>query len=212
MKWWKMVPVICLSVLLTGPLEVSAQSQEAQQLILNVVKLAQLKKILSNLYQGYEIVSKGYGAIKNISEGNFNLHKVFLDNLLTVSPAIAKYKRVSDIIGYQTSIVKEYKSAYSSFRQSDNFTAEELDYMARVYSSLFNRSVQNLDGLLLVITASKLRMSDDERLTAIDRIFSSMEDQLSFLRSFNSQSKMLGLQRKLEQHNVNTSRQLYNLK
>lgn len=212
MKVWRMIPVVCLSVLLINPFEAKAQSQEAQQLILDVIKLAQLKKILNELYQGYQIVSKGYGAIKNISEGNFNLHKEFLDNLLAVNPAIAKYKRVADIVGYQLSIVKEYKSAYNSFRQDGGFTTEELDYMAKVYNNLFNRSLQNLEGLLVVITASKLRMSDDERLTAIDKIFSGMEDQLLFLRSFNNQAKLLGVQRKLEQHNVNSTRQLYNLK
>ena len=212
MKWWKVIPVICISVLFIEPLQTKAQSQEAQQLILNVIKLAQLKKILNDLYQGYEIVSKGYGAIKNISEGNFSLHKDFLDNLLNINPAIARYKRVSDIVQYQISIVKEYKSAYSAFRLSDNFTGDELEYMSKVYTNLFNRSVQNLDGLLMIITASKLRMSDDERLLSIDRIFSSMEDQLSFLRSFNNQAKMLGLQRKFEQHDIKSTRELYNLK
>lgn len=212
MKWWKMVPFICLSVLLVSPSRISAQSQEAQQLILDVIKLAQLKKILNDLYQGYEIVSKGYGAIRNISEGNFNLHKTFLDGLLAVNPEVAKYKRVADIARYQLSIVKEYKSAYSSFSQSGNFSTEELGYMASVYSNLFSKSLRNLESLLMVITANKLRMSDDERLTAIDRIFNTMEDQLSFLRSFNAQAKLLGLQRKREQHDVNSSKQLYNLK
>ena len=212
MKWCKIWLVLCLSVLLIGPSQARAQSQEAQQLILNVIKLAQLKKILNDLYQGYEIVSKGYGAIKGISESNFNLHKTFLDGLLAVNPEIAKYRRVTDIARYQLSIVKEYKSAYSSFSQSGNFSGEELEYMARVYSNLFNKSLQNLEALLMVITAGKLRMSDDERLTAIDRIFNSMEDQLSFLRSFNTQAKLLGIQRKREQYDVNTSKQLYNLK
>lgn len=212
MKLWKMIPVICMSTLLTRPLTANAQSQEAQELILDVIKLAQLKKILNELYQGYQVVSKGYSAIKDISQGNFNLHKTFLDGLLSVNPEIAKYKRVADIAQYQLSIVKEYKSAYTSFRQSGNFTPEEIDYMAKVYSNLFNKSLQNLESLLMVITASKLRMSDDERLTAIDGILSGMEDQLSFLKSFNNQAKMLGLQRKLEQHDVNSSRELYNIK
>ena len=29
------------------------------------------------MYQGYKIVSKGYNTIKDISEGNFDLHKTF---------------------------------------------------------------------------------------------------------------------------------------
>ena len=212
MRRWKIIPVFTLSALLASPMSSSAQSQEAQQLVLNVIKLAQLKKILTDLYQGYEIVSKGYGAIKGISEGNFNLHKTFLDGLLAVNPQIAKYNRVADIARYQLTIVKEYKSAYTSFSQSGNFSAEELTYMASVYSNLFSKSLQNLESLLMVITSSRLRMSDAERLTSIDRIFTAMEDQLTFLRSFNAQAKMLGLQRKQAKQDVNSSKQLYNLK
>ncbi|HUQ67577.1 MAG TPA: hypothetical protein VM101_15550, partial [Flavitalea sp.] len=51
-----------------------SQSDEAQQLLLNVEKLTQLKKILNDMYKGYKIVSKGYNTIKDISEGNFDLH------------------------------------------------------------------------------------------------------------------------------------------
>ena len=43
----------------------------------------------------------------------------------------------------------------------------------------------------MVITASTLRMSDDERIQAIDRIFSGIEDKLSFLRSFTGDTKVL---------------------
>jgi len=82
------------------------QSTEAQQLILNIEKLAQLKKILSNMKKGYEIVSSGYNGIKDISKGNFNLHDAFLNALLQVNPTVRKYKRVADIITCQFEIVK----------------------------------------------------------------------------------------------------------
>jgi hypothetical protein len=84
-----------------------AQSTETQQLLLNVEKLAQLKKILSNMKKGYEIVSSGYNTIKDIFKGNFNLHDAFLNALLQVSPTVRKYKRVADIIPCQSEIVKE---------------------------------------------------------------------------------------------------------
>jgi hypothetical protein len=53
-----------------------AQSDEAKQLLLNVEKLAQFKSILKNMKDGYQLLHKGYTAIKDISE-NFSLHKTF---------------------------------------------------------------------------------------------------------------------------------------
>ena len=69
-----MIVGLCL---LLGPYTLNAQSAEIQQLILDWQKLTELRKILNNMYKGYEIVSKGYSAGKDISEGNFSLHETF---------------------------------------------------------------------------------------------------------------------------------------
>lgn len=188
-----------------------SQSQEAQQLLLNVEKLAQLKQILKDLYKGYEIVSKGYNTIKNISQGNFNLHQAFLDALMQVSPAVKKYKKVADIITSQGMLVKEYKSAFKRFKNTNLFNDKEINYMAGIYTNLFNKSLEGLDELLMVITANKLRMSDDERFAAIDRIFADMEDKLSFLRNFNRSTTTLAMQRGKESIDTKISQQLYNV-
>jgi hypothetical protein len=194
------------------PSVASAQSQEAQQLLLNVEKLAQLKQILQDMYKGYEILYTGYTTIKDISQGNFSLHKVFLDGLLSVSPAVQKYKRVTDIISYQTQIVKEYKAAWNRFRHDGNFTIQEIEYMGKVYNNLFQESLKKLDELITVITAGKLRMSDDERMAEIDRIFSEVEEQINFLRYFNSKAAILSVQRSKEFQEVEISRRLSEVK
>jgi hypothetical protein len=188
-----------------------AQSTEVQQLLLNVEKLSQLKNILSDMKKGYTIVTNGYNAVKNISQGNFSLHEVFLDGMMLVSPEIKKYGRIADIISYQKNIITEYKTAFSRFRASDNFNAHEISYMGLVYKQLFEQSIDNIDQLLTVITSSKLRMSDDERLQAIDRIFADTEDKLVFLRSFNKEASILNLQRQKEKSDVNATKQYYNL-
>lgn len=191
---------------------VSAQSQEAQQLLLNWEKLAQFKKILQNMKNGYQVLHKGYTTIKDISEGNFSLHKTFLDALLEVSPAVKKYKRINDIINYQLRIVKDYKAAYNEFKGNGEFTVEEVEYMGRVYRNLLDASLKNTEELSIVITAGKLRMSDDERLQAIDRIYASIEDQYSFLQEFNNQAKVLLLQRKSEKAEVEMSKRINRLR
>lgn len=188
------------------------QSQEAQQLLLDVEKLAQFKQILSDLKKGYQILSGGYEAIKNISQGNFNLHQTFLDGLLQVSPAVQKYERIKDIINYQLRIVKVGKEAYSNFKGDKNFAVDEIDYMGKVYSHLFNESVKNLNDLITVITTGKLRMSDDERLKAIDHIWTEVQDQFAFLHDFNSSTAMLSQARQKEREDVDVTRKLYDIK
>jgi hypothetical protein len=201
---------LLLLLALVGVVQPSkAQSDEAQQLLLNWEKLKQLKNILQDMKEGYQIVSKGYNSVKNIASGNFSLHETFLDGLMVVNPEIKKYKRVADIISYQKQIISEYKAAYSRFVRSETFNASELSYLGRVYKQLADQSLDNIEELTTIITSSNLRMSDDERLQAIDRIFEDTEDKLSFLRNFNKQASILSLQRKKEKADIASASQYF---
>ena len=203
--------LLCIMMLISGVTSSRAQSQEAQQLLLNVEKLSQLKNILADMKKGYTIVTNGYNTVKNIAQGNFSLHEVFLDGLMLVNPEIKKYRKVADIISYQKNIITEYKSAFSRFKSSSNFSAQEIDYLGKVYKQLFDQSIDNLDELATVITSSKLRMTDDERLKAIDRIFADTEDKLVFLRNFNKETSILNLQRAKEKADLKTTQSYFGI-
>ncbi len=205
---------ILICILLAGglglvPARSNAQAYELARLVLDIEKLLQLKNILSDLYKGYEILTTGYNAIKSISEGNFSLHKAFLDGLLAVSPAVQKYERVIDIINDQASIVSEYKTAYNIFKQDKHFTPDELVYLSNVYNNLISGSEKNLTNLLNVMTDSKLRMSDAERLHAIDGIYLDTHEQLNFLRAFNSKTAALSSDLSKQEADMNSIRGLY---
>lgn len=187
------------------------QAAEAQQLILNWEKLNQLKQILDNMYKGYKILDKGYTTIKNIAEGNYTIHDAFIDGLMLVNPSIRNYKRIPFIIDYQKLLLKEYQRAYNRFKQDPNFKLDELEYLANVYSFLFDASLRNIDELMMIITSTKLSMSDDERMQAIDRIFFDMEDKLIFLRTFNNNTQLLAVQRARSRNDVETMRKLYGI-
>jgi hypothetical protein len=202
---------VLLTVLITGGLKSNtyAQVEEAEQLLLNWEKLNQFKDILNNMYQGYMILERGYRTIKDISEGNYTIHQAFFDGLAAVSPAVRNYKRIPYIIDYQKLLLKEYRSAYDRFRQDPNFKLEELEYLARVYSFLFEASLRNLDDLVTIITATKLSMTDYERMQAVDRIFYDMQNKLMFLNGFNNSTYMVAVQRAKSKNDVNTMKKLY---
>ena len=201
--------IICISII---PEKANAQSAEIQQLILNIEKLSQFKKILSDMKKGYELLSGGYKTVKDMSEGNFSLHKTFLDALMQVSPMVKNYKKVGDIINYQILLVKESRNGLRRFSKSGNFNEKEIQYFEYVYGNLLNLSLRNLDELTMVVTADRLRMSDDERLEAVDTVFIEMQDKLLFVRDFNNSSNILLLQRAKEKNDVLASKSLQQLK
>jgi hypothetical protein len=192
-------------------LESFGQGYEAQQLLLNWEKLQQLEEILNNMYMGYKILDKGYTAIMNISKGNYTLHQLFFDGLMVVNPAVRNYRRIPYIIDYQKLLVNEYKNAYGRFRQDPDFTPQEIEYMANVYNFLFQASLRNIDDLVMIITATKLRMTDDERIRAIDRIFYEMQSKVAFLRGFNNSTQLLAIQRARAANDVRMLNHIYGL-
>jgi hypothetical protein len=200
--------IIILALVNAGtlqPRQAAAQAAELEQLSLNIEILADMKK-------GYTILYGGYQTISNVSKGNFDLHKIFLDGLLKVSPAVRNYKRVGDIIRYQLQIVSEYKTAFQGFKTGGWFNASEMNYITQVYGNLFDGSVKNLDDLFTVLKADKLRMNDEERLAAIDKIYSDVSDKFSFLRSFNNSTAVLALQRAREAAETKKMQQVYHVK
>jgi hypothetical protein len=182
-----------------------------QQLSFDYQKLAQEKKILSDMYTAYKVIDKGYANVRSIAEGNFNLHKAFLDALLLVSPTVQSYYKISRIINNEAELVKEYQAAKNYFQSDGHFTAAELDYFSNLYGNLLNGSLNNLSELAMVLTAGQLRMSDAERLAAIDRIDADMGGQLQFLRQFNNYTAIQAGQRGIEQNDQSTMEGLYGI-
>lgn len=211
MKKKRVFIALFVALVSAGPNCASAQAAAIEQLVLDYEKLSELKTILSDMKKGYEIVSQGYETVKNIASGNFSLHQVFLDALMAVSPAVKNYRRINDIVNAQMEIVKEYKQYYEQFKVDPNFNPDELTYMGLVYGNLFNQSVSSLNELIMVITANQLRMSDAERISAIDRLYNDMQKKLVFLRSFNIQTETLSVQRTAEANDIGTLRKLYGI-
>ena len=187
----------------------ASTAQDMQQLLYDMEKLTQFKAILSDMKTGYTLLTQGYAEVKDISEGNFNLHSAFLNSLEAVSPAVRKYGRIADIIEDQAEIVTEYQTTWSEANASGHFTVSELVYLNTVFSQLLSQSVDNLTNLTNILTANTLRMSDAERLQAIDHIYGDTHSIIVFLRDFDNQVAILSLERAKEQNDEQMLKQLY---
>lgn len=139
------------------------------------------------------------------------LYANYFDELSKVKEVIATYHRVKDIIAKQTALVGEYRSAWALFRQDDHFTADEIDYMRKVYTGILNESIKNLDQVFLVINAFTTQMTDAKRIEIINNAAELVEQNLADLRQFNDQNKMLSFQRAAEKGDIDVVKKLYGL-
>lgn len=185
--------------------------QLTEQLSFDVEKLASIKSTLQEMYQGYEHLQKGYTRIRDIVKDNFNLHEVFLDALWVVSQSVRSDPRLEEIFSTEYRIVALYRTATTGAGVSPVWTSQELGYIDGTLGSVLGRSQQAIDELTMVTTDNELRMSDAERLSALDRIATELRQELAFMQQFNNELAIETARRNREMNDVNTLKTLYGL-
>lgn len=140
-----------------------------------------------------------------------NLYSQYYQELQTVKHAISDYEEVKRAVVQQEELVKEYKTAYSLFRQDNHFSATELSNMAAVYNGILQASARNLDEVVLAVTNFNTQMSDAERLATVHKADAGLQNNLNDLRQFNNNAMRLSLQRAQDKADAETVKRMYGL-
>lgn len=180
--------------------------QKATQKKYLLQQIAALRLYLDYAEKGYQIGREGLSTIQRIKKGDFDLHDHFSSSLSKVNPAIKKYAKISNVILYQSKILKTAKQCLDAISASDQLTPEEMAYCKRVFDFLLAECVQTIEELVSVITDSNWQMSDDERLKRIDKIYTTIQNQFAFSSYFRDEIHLLTTQRKFEQADINRSK------
>ena len=139
------------------------------------------------------------------------LYRDYYEELQKVKAVIAYYNRVKSLSAKQLQLVDSYKQAFELFKRDRHFTVAEIEYMGKVYEGILNASIRNIDQVFIVINSFSTQMTDAERLTIIDKAYDNIEQNYADLVKFNTQNKLLSLQRAKDEEDVNTTRRLYGL-
>lgn len=192
-KIFPLLSVLFPGLLLTGSSK--AQGFDLQQLLLDIQKLSTLRSILTEMQQGYQELGKDYTAVRDVAQGNFSLHKTFLDGLLAVNPAVRDYQHAADIVDLQAALLAKYRAAWTFFQQQRGIQPAELTLIARTFAGLLQDSYNDLADLDKVLTPGTIRASDAERMRQIDAIYDSMTRRVAFIDQFNNSTALLAAQR-----------------
>ena len=187
-------------------------NQKATQKKYLLQQIAALQVYIGYAKKGYSIVTGGINTIRNIKNGDLNLHRDFFNSLKNVNPAIRRYAKVADIIAYQVKIIKQTIGTLQQIRETKQFTETELDYCKQVFDNLLDECMNRVEELILVTTSGKLEMKDDERLKRIDRLYADVQDKYSFTCAFSEDMGILAVQRLGEQMEITRSKLINGIK
>lgn len=181
------------------------QKKTQQKYLLS--QIAALQVYIGYAKKGYEIAGSGLSAIREITDGEFNLHHVFINGLKKVNPVIRNDVRVAEIIVFQVDIIRSFNALVKS-KYPD---IPHLPYISLVADGVISDCYNDLEELLMVITSGKLEMEDDERLQRISSIHERMLDRSAFTQRFCNDAALLLRQKQNEQRSIENLRRYYEI-
>lgn len=202
----------CLVTMLFCVFAGRGQSQDMQQLILDLEKLAQMRSMLTSMYNGYTTLVNGYNRISGLAKGNFDLHKNYLDGLLIISPAVSDYKNTAAVFSKRELAEKEGSQGYLRMLKSGVFTSKELTENKAYFDQLSALCGRKMQQMQMVLTSGSLRMSDSERIEAIDRINQDVGKILEAVRLQVKEKEDIMVRRRQRLRDVNGMKTLNGIK
>lgn len=207
----KLIMLLTLTITLTT-VDASGQNwnewmqQKKTQRKYLIKQVALLRTYLGIMKKGVTIVRSGLNTIQNIKNGELNLHRDFFGSLKNVNPHISNGAKVADIIAYQVFILQQLKKLNQYCQDSQQFSAEELRYVADVYTNMLMLCQVNVDELITIIKPDQATMTDDERLTQLNRLHDDMQDKHAFIQSFSEDAQYIATNRAREALNTSQSK------
>lgn len=171
-------------------------------------QIAALKMYGGYLAKGYSIAKGGLKSIADLKRGSLQQDDRFFELKRIVSPKVKSYQKVRKIaiMAMNISKVTQQTSGYGT--RSGHLSFAEQKYFDQVFSNVKNACANDVERLVDIITNSKLAMTDDERIAAIDALYESMLDKKVFIEQFSADIKGVVLQRVGELRETKRSKKL----
>ena len=170
-------------------------------------QIAALQVYAAYYKAGNNIAHNGLGSITGSLTSENWLHTTYYDNLSNVSQVVKNNKQVNDILQWQ----KDILSRMTSLDKIANLNVGEKKYINQVKTALFKDCDEQITELQNVVTDSKLKMSDEERLKHIGIVHSAMQNNYRFASAFADQVKVYSVQRIQEKNNLISEKKIYGI-
>jgi hypothetical protein len=183
--------------------------QNATQKDYLIEQIAQLKVYLELTEKGYKIAKEGLDIIGQIKEGEFKLHKNRFDSLLIVNPKVgssSRLQQITDLHGRVNDTCEKLPSELGPV-----FNPGQLAYIEWVLKLVYDDCQSVINNLFLVIRNGNLSMSDDQRIERIELGFRQMQDNYSFVKSFDQKTKLLAAQIRNENAEIGVRKTIHSL-
>ena len=182
-----------------GNVDLDDLEESAAEFVLNLQKFSVIAAG-RNLLEGNNIeLAAAYEKLKDIKEGNFKLHRYFIDDVLVVvKDEVKEHTRAIELLKILKAIRDEAKDSKSLIAGTGVFSEIEQSFWNNSYENVTNQALHLAKEYAIVITQGNLKANDGERILMIMDIHRDAVGLYNALRRFNNQLRLTVSQRSLE--------------
>jgi hypothetical protein len=185
--------------------------QQSSKEKLMLAQIAGYETFQRELQRGYTTTENGLNTTSELKNSTYNLHNAYYTSLQQVNPVITANPKGKAITDMQQKIAGLFTAEISWQENNKLLHPDELNYLQQVYANLVSKCNLDRQELTDVLTPGKLQMTDAQRLDRLDKLYASTQDKYAFACSFTAKCRKVALQRKAEQQQKNTLKQLYGI-
>ena len=141
-------------------------------------------KVLAN---DMKVVS---GKIKGIIDKTQQLHDQWYSSLLQISSGVRNYRRVREIYTNQSEMINLFSTAIPELR-NQQLSPTQVSEASTIYQGILAENVALLGELAGVLSASRAKMTDPERIEFIDNIADRIVKQRHLMDYFTSKCRAI---------------------
>ncbi|RPE13180.1 hypothetical protein EGT74_06515 [Chitinophaga lutea] len=162
------------------------QGKTQRKYLLDQIVLLQTH--LQKVKKGYKTLRDGLAVIGDIKNGDFTIHRIFLDKRLRVSPLVKKHAKAAAIVALYAAMTDRYRRWRTELARHPVANARQVDYYYRLTGQLLDDAALLTADLLMILQDGQLAMTDAERISAIDHLYTQAIRHQANLQQFCDQT------------------------
>lgn len=209
----KMIIAIVFCLLITYCSQAQGIFNQKGEMIKKCIEqIALLGTYIRQAKQGYNIIDKGLKTVKNIKNGEFDLHDLYYTSLKTINPSVKGFSKIEAAIETGSGISTIGSKTIYLINGSEWLSPGEKSYLRKLMTKLLDETDKDLENLANLVTSGKIELTDDERVRRIDEVYRELHNKSSFVQKFSSTIKMLIANRSSDIRSSGQVQQFYNQK
>ncbi|NJO00303.1 MAG: hypothetical protein HC880_00300 [Bacteroidia bacterium] len=201
--------VALASLLVAAPAQAQFSAETAAAVHIQTAKQGFWHSVMKGLQQ---VANERLKRSAQASEQNLGLQRKWFDALEQISQAVRNYKRIKPIMTRQILIMEMQQQAMQRFSRDENFTLAEIRAIGRGYQILIEESLVIRSELKIILKPRAVKMTDAERIAAINRLDQEMKTQYGLTRYYTEKNMAISRMRAEEKSEIETVQRLYGIR